>query len=116
MRVSDHSEPEPDLTLVRARPDFYAAAHPQPEDVLLAVEVADSSLRYDKFVKVPMYARAGIVEVWIVDVDEGRIEVYRQPTSQAPREYAEVRVFGRGERLAPQALPDLEVAVEGIVG
>ena len=69
VRLGDDSEPQPDLLLLRRRADFYATAHPGPEDVLLLVEVPDTSTEYDREVKLPLYARHGIAEVWLVGLD-----------------------------------------------
>lgn len=113
IRLGEHSEPQPDLVLLRPRPDFYAAAHPGPEDVLLLVGVAETSGGYDRDVKVPLYAKAGIPEVWLVDLGEDRVEAYREPS---PQGYRWVRHFRRGDRLAAEAFPELEVAVEDILG
>ena len=85
-----YSEPEPDLVLLRSRADFYAAAHPSAGDVLLAIEVADTSASYDREVKVPLYAQAGIPEVWLIDLQEGRIEVYARPQGNAYQQRVEV--------------------------
>ena len=74
--LNDFSEPQPDLALLRYREDFYANSHPRAEDVLLIVEVADTSLQYDREVKLPLYARAGIPEVWLVDVEGQVVECY----------------------------------------
>ncbi len=71
--LGERSEPQPDLALLRWRPNFYADADPRPEDVLLIIEVADTSLAYDRDIKVPLYARAGIPEVWLVDLNEARL-------------------------------------------
>ncbi len=84
--LNNLSEPEPDLALLLPRRDFYKPAHPRPEDVLLIVEVADSSLRYDREVKVPLYARHGIPEVWLVDVESKALAVYRLPDGDSYRE------------------------------
>lgn len=83
---------------MKPRLDFYAAAHPGPKDVLLLVEVADTSAGYDQRVKLPLYARAGIPEVWLVDLEGDRIEVLREP---AAGRYRSVRVYRRGDRLTP---------------
>jgi len=112
IRLGEHSEPQPDVTLLRPRPDFYAASHPGPLDVLLVVEVAETSAAYGRAVKVPLYARAGIPEVWLVDLAEGQIEVSRHPS---PQGYQEVRTVRRGEALAPLALPELTLAVGAIL-
>lgn len=95
------------------RPDFYASAHPGPTDVLLVVEVAETSAAYDRAVKVPLYARAGIPEVWPVDLAEGQVEVFRHPS---PQGYREVRTVRRGDRVASEAVSPLELAVDDILG
>ena len=77
--LNDFSEPQPDLALLRFREDFYTRSHPQAEDVLLIVEVADTTLQYDREVKLPLYARAGIPEVWLVDVKGKKVNSYRRP-------------------------------------
>jgi Uma2 family endonuclease len=69
IRLDEYSEPQPDLALLRPRPDFYGSAHPTPADVLLVSEVADTTLAFDRDVKVPIYARFGIPEVWLVDIE-----------------------------------------------
>jgi Uma2 family endonuclease len=113
IRLSDFSEPEPDVALLRPRSDFYGTGKARPEDVLLLIEVADSSLEYDRQSKLPRYAASGIVEVWIVDVAGGVVEVYREP---AGNEYAVRTVHRRGEILSPSALPDVTITVDEIVG
>lgn len=113
IRLGERSEPQPDLALLRTRPDFYAQAHPEPRDVLLLVEVAETSGAYDREVKVPLYARAGIGEVWLVGLEYAGIEVYRQPGPQA---YQLVQRVGPEARLAPQAFPDLALAAAEIIG
>ena len=82
VRLDDFNEPEPDLALLAFRPDFYAERHPRPADVLLTIEVADSSLNYDRETKLPLYARSGVQEVWLVDLQHDAITVYRQPTQE----------------------------------
>jgi Uma2 family endonuclease len=113
VRLDRRSEPEPDLTLVRFRADFYAESHPAPRDVLLIIEVADTTLHYDRHVKASLYARAGIPECWIADLTDEAIEAHTEPS---PDGYRVVRRFHRGERLSPQLLPKTEVAVEEILG
>lgn len=112
IRLSEYSEPEPDLALLRPRLDFYAEALPGPEDTLLVVEVMETSAEYDRQKKLPLYAQAGIPEVWLVDLAAECIEVYRQPS---PGGYEEVQRRCRGERLAPQAFPDVELTVDEIL-
>ena len=79
VRLGKYSEPQPDLALLRRRDDFYRERHPQPDDVLLVVEVAASSLRFDRKKKVPLYARHGIPEMWLVDLGSRRLSRYRAP-------------------------------------
>jgi Uma2 family endonuclease len=113
VRLGEHSEPQPDVALLRHRPDFYASAHPTPADVLLLVEVAETSVASDRQVKIPLYARSGIPEVWLVDLDQGTITVYREPSASG---YGTVFTVRRGETLAPLAFPDRPVAAADILG
>ena len=112
VRLSRHSEPQPDVVLLRPRPKHAGADVPTASDVLLLVEVADTSLAYDRSTKLPMYARAGIPEVWIVDLERERVEVYRKPTEDS---YRRVAVYGRGSTLVPGAFPDLAIPCDGIL-
>lgn len=114
IRLSEHSEPEPDLALLKPRPDFYSFKHPTPEDVLLIVEVAETSLQYDKEVKLPLYARHGVPEVWLIDLEGGQIEVHTEPEGER---YRSVRVVkqGQDEQLAPEGLPEVELAAAEIL-
>ena len=82
MRLSTHSEPQPDVALLRARRDFYRRSHPTLPDVLLVVEVAQSSTRYDRQIKLPLYAKHGIPEVWIVDIESHQLSVHRNPQEE----------------------------------
>ena len=104
VQLSDRSEPEPDVTLLRPRADFYANGLPGPEDVLLLVEVADATLAFDREVKLPRYAAAGIPEVWIVAPKEDQVDVYRRP---GPDGYAERTVLGREDQATIEALPSI---------
>ena len=113
VRLAEYSEPQPDLMLLQRRADFYSSAHPGPGDVLLLVEVSDSSTEYDREVKVPMYARHGIPEVWLVGLETGMVEVYRGPTAQG---YHSVSQSVRGQGLSPEFFPGLELAVDDILG
>jgi Uma2 family endonuclease len=110
--IDQYGEPQPDLMLLRPRVDDYAAAQPTAADVLLAVEVADSSLEYDRQVKLPIYARAEIPEVWIEDLVHDAVEVRRDP---GPSGYRAVRVARRGETIRPLAFPDVEIAVDAVL-
>ncbi|MDP8921784.1 MAG: Uma2 family endonuclease [Chloroflexota bacterium] len=111
--LGEFGEPEPDVVLLRFRADFYAESDETPEDVLLIVEVADSSEAYDRRVKGPLYARFGIPDYWLIDLNRDLVTVYRDPT---PDRYATSRVFRRGESVSPLAFPELTVAVDDILG
>ena len=111
--VRHQSEPQPDVMLLAPRADFYAGALPEPPDVRLLVEVADSSLLYDRRTKFPLYARSGVSEAWLVDLDSGRVEVHRGPSGAG---YRDVRVVGADERLSPLAFPDLTVTLRDLIG
>jgi Uma2 family endonuclease len=111
IRLPD-SEPEPDLTLLRRRDDFYLSGHPQPDDILLLIEVADSSLDEDREVMRPLYAEAGIREYWIVNLRDQCLEVYRQP--QPDGSYREIQILRRGQQVEITALPGLSFAVEDL--
>ena len=108
LRLSDWYEPEPDIALLRRRADAYAAHHPAPADVLLLVEVADSSVRNDRRRKLPIYALFGIPEVWLADLPTRQVEVHDQPT---PTGYARTRIVGRDGYLTPTAFPDIAISV-----
>jgi Uma2 family endonuclease len=108
LRLGERSEVQPDLALLVPRADYYASRVPGPEDVLLVVEVADSSAEYDRQVKAPLYARHGIGELWLIDLERGQVEVCRRP---GPEGYAEVVVAGPGDVLSPLALPDVSLPV-----
>jgi len=112
VRLDEFSEPQPDLALLRPRADFYAAGHPGPADLLLLVEVADSSLRVDRLVKVPLYARAGVPEVWLIDLERSRIVVHREPIEDR---YQMIFEAQPGAALSPLALPEQSFAVEALL-
>ncbi|MPZ13025.1 MAG: Uma2 family endonuclease [Chloroflexi bacterium] len=112
LRLSNVSEPVPDVMLLRPRPDFYVE-HPTPSDVLLLVEVSDTSLAYDRGRKLPLYAREGVPEVWLVEIGPGTISVHREPS---PAGYCISETRGRGEPLAPSAFPDAVFNVDDILG
>jgi Uma2 family endonuclease len=113
VRLDEQSEPQPDLALLKPRPDFYAQANPVPADVLLLIEVAETSADMDREAKLPLYARSGVFEVWLVDLSAERVEVHRKP---APHGYQERRTVARGQHLAPQALSDLVLSVDAVLG
>ncbi|MBI4203087.1 MAG: Uma2 family endonuclease [Chloroflexi bacterium] len=113
MRLSDLSMPQPDIALVRWQEDYYRRSHATPADVYLLIEVGDSTIAFDRQQKTPMYARAGIPEVWLVDLNAQHVEVYRGPT---PQGYTDVRILGRGSALTPAAFPDVTLPVNEVLG
>ncbi len=113
VHVNDFSEPVPDVALLRLRDDFYARANPRAADVLLVIEVSDSTLGYDRGVKTPLYARAGVPEVWLVNLPGEVIEVYARPAGGA---YQETRLVGRGATLSASAVPELTLDADGVLG
>ncbi len=106
------SEPQPDLMLLRPRADDYTRSHPKPADVLLLVEVADSSLEFDQSIKLRLYAQAKIPEVWLVNLLDRWVEIYRGPGA---RGYKDKRTAGLKETLSPLALPKVTVKVREIL-
>jgi hypothetical protein len=108
LAVSDHSEPEPDVALVRRRDDDYRTEHPGPEDVVLIIEVAQSSRNIDLGIKLRLYAEAGIKEYWVVDVDHKSVIVHRQLQGA---EYRDVQSFGPGSTIAPIDVPSCPLDV-----
>ncbi len=107
--LDDLSEPQPDICLLRRRDDAYATAHPRPDDLLLVIEVSDSSLAFDRDVKIPRYALTGVAEVWIVDLTSDRVVSYTEP---GPRGYATVTTFERGEHIQ---FSGVSLAVDDII-
>lgn len=106
------SEPQPDVMLNALPEERYAVAHPTPDEALLVVEVAQSSLPYDRGRKLRAYARRRVREYWIVDLRHERVDVYREPAGEG---YVVHSVVGRGGAVAPQAFPDAAVPVDEIL-
>ena len=106
--IRPRSEPRPDVVLLRPRSVSYSRERPMSEDVLLAVEVADTTVRYDRLVKARLYARAGIAEFWLCLATEGAVEVHRAPGADG---YSDVTVHGPGDVVSPLAFPDVTFAV-----
>jgi Uma2 family endonuclease len=113
VELDDHSEPQPDISVLKRRDDYYETAHPKPEDVLLIIEVSDTTLEYDRRVKVPLYARAGVPEVWIVNLNDERVEMFADPSGGA---YRTTAVYSRDEEIQSYALCDLNLDVSKIFG
>ena len=120
IELSNLSEPQPDLELLKPRDDFYATGHPQPQDILVLVEVADTTIESDfaertlreRAIEIPLYASSGIREVWLVNVNKQVIEIFREPTAN---NYQSIQKFQQGE-IFVQAFPNVGFAVEKILG
>jgi Uma2 family endonuclease len=112
VRLDAWSEPEPDIVLLRPKDDFYASQHPAPADILLIVEVADSSLNFDAGTKARLYAETGIPEYWIVDIPNDCLRVYSDVRETA---YRTIRQFRRGDTISPVLLPDCSFAIETLL-
>ena len=108
VRLDEHSEPQPVIMLLKPVADFYRKRHPQPEDVFLLVEISDSTLVADQEDKLPIYGRTGITEVWIVNLIEETIEIYREPHLAG---YASKTILRSGDKAKPQAFTDAAVDV-----
>jgi Uma2 family endonuclease len=108
LRLDDHSEPEPDFMLLKPSPDDYTSRHPRPDEAFLLVEVADASLDYDLEEKLPAYGHAGVAEVWIVNLRDQSLEVYREPHFTG---YGGKTILRAGDTVAPLAFPDAAVDV-----
>ena len=112
VRISDYSEPQPDIAPLRPRPDNYTESNPAAGDVLLVIEVSDTTAAYDRRVKLPRYAAAGIPEAWLVNLPRRSVEVHQEPRDGR---YQQVAISRRGERITPVALPQVSVAVDDIL-
>ncbi len=110
VRLNEYSEPQPDVALIRARD--YRESLPTPDDVLLLIEVSDTTLAYDRGLKLSRYAQSGIPEVWIVDLKGGRIEHHTSPSGDL---YRHVKLVRRGETIDSAALPDTDVRVADVL-
>lgn len=113
VRLNERSEPQPDLALLKVRPDSYSSSHPTPDDVLLLIEVSETSADYDREMKLPLYAGAGIAEVWIVDLEAQIIEAHANPRRDA---YETVTTARRGQIVVSHAVPGLSLASDDILG
>ncbi len=111
IHLDEYSEPQPDLVIARFRPDVYEKRLPTPADIMLLVEVADSTEEFDRGVKMPMYARAGVAEAWLVNLQRDQVEAYRTPS---PAGYRDAHTYAGEERLAPAALPDFSIALSDL--
>ncbi|GAB4255850.1 MAG: Uma2 family endonuclease [Methylomicrobium sp.] len=108
LQLGDLSEPEPDFMLLKPNPDFYSTRHPVAADVLLLIEVADSSLDFDRNQKMHLYALHRISEYWLLNLKDSCVEIYRKPAGDL---YAEKRTLTTGDSIALSELPDITIAI-----
>ena len=106
--LDDNSEPEPDIAVVRIDPLDYATHHPTPSEVYLIIEVADSSLAYDREIKAKIYARSGIVDYWVLNVNERQLHVFREPADDG---YQSEVILGEFSRISPLQFPAFNIAI-----
>ena len=109
--IGERSVPQPDLMLLKPRADSYSGAHPAAEDVLLVVEIADTTLAFDTGTKIPLYARAGIAEAWVVDLQERAVRVFRDPSASG---YRSSIAFSGDETVSALALPMVVIGLQAL--
>ncbi|MDN3688518.1 Uma2 family endonuclease [Cyclobacterium jeungdonense] len=109
VQIDGRNEPEPDISLLKHSTDFYASAHPKPADVLAIIEVADASIKFDKEIKLPLYASHGIQEYWIIDLGTNLIEVHTNPKKGT---YASIQRYLPGEEIS---LMDQKLSVKDVL-
>lgn len=112
LQLGDLSEPEPDFMLLKPNPDFYSTRHPAAADVFLLIEVADSSLDFDRNQKMHLYALHRIPEYWLLNLNEASVEIYRKPTGDL---YAEKRTLMTGDSIALSELPGITIDIGDII-
>ncbi len=113
IRLSNDSEPQPDIAVLRRRDDFYATGHPQPGDIFLVIEVADTTIEFDREIKVPTYAQENIPAVWLVDLNAEAVEVFQEPTAQG---YRNSQRFQGGQLLMVPNFSEVQIGVDQILG
>ena len=112
VRLDENNRPEPDLALLKWRDDLYRNQSPAPKDILLLIEVSDSTLSYDRNVKLTLYARFNVPEVWIANIPERVVESYANPVEG---QYTESRIYRPGETITPSAFPDVFLSVSELI-
>jgi Uma2 family endonuclease len=113
VRLSEYTEPQPDVALLKRRDDYYKEKRVSWEDAFLVIEVSDTSLSHDRNRKLPLYAKAGVSEIWIEDLQSNSIYVYRNP---GPNGYATYLTLHPGDPISPMAFPDVVFKVEDLLG
>ncbi len=111
--LSDFSEPQPDVCLLERSDDFYRQVNATAKNVLLAIEVADTTIRYDRDIKFPRYAANGIKEVWLIDLENERVEIHNEPTEFG---YSLVKILHRGQTAESNIFPEIKITIEDILG
>lgn len=109
--INEFSEPEPDVVVAKPQDDFYADGHPTPKDILLLIEVADTSLAFDRNAKIPLYAAADVPEAWLVDLIANEITVFRKPEGAV---YRESEVFKSGQSIPLPGFAEASIAVSDL--
>jgi Uma2 family endonuclease len=112
IRLDHYSAPQPDIALLKFRDDFYSQLPPAPSDLLLVVEVSDTTLDYDRRIKIPLYATAGIPEAWVVDLHNGNIEVYTLPVGNM---YSRIRIVQRGEQFELTGIEGTTIMADSVL-
>lgn len=113
VELNRNSEPEPDLMILNHREDFFTKSHPQPADVILLIEVADSTLEKDRKIKLPLYAAAGITETWIVNLQDQQIEVSTEPSEKG---YSNCHIYRKGDTILHELLEEVAVSEVLVAG
>lgn len=111
--LNDFSEPQPDIALLRRREDFYRSENATAKDVLIAMEIADTTLKYDRDTKFPRYAASGIEEAWLIDLENDRVEIHGEPTEFG---YSLVKILHRGQTAESNVLPEIKITIDEILG
>ena len=111
IRLGNYSEPEPDIVLLKPRKDYYKKSHPQADDVLLIIEVADTSIDYDRKIKIPLYAEHGVPEVWLIDLNLGQIEIYLEPSNDGFRKILRPQA---DIALSPTLVPEIALVSQAL--
>ncbi len=110
--LDDNSEPEPDIAVVRIDPFDYATHHPTPSEVYLIIEVADSSLTFDREIKAKAYARSGITDYWVLNVNERQLHVFREPAENG---YQSELILGEYRSISPLQFPAVNIAIQAML-
>ena len=112
VQLNDYSQPEPDLAILENRDDFYLAKRPTIKDIILLIEVADSSIKYDKEIKLPLYAENKVQETWIINLNNDTIEVYRQPKNNF---YQQIQILTKTEEISCLAFPEIIIPITSLL-